>query len=66
MHTHEVLRQLPDAIALLPLRQRQVVIWRYYEGRSFESIAETLEIQAATVRSLLRHGVNNLRRTLTG
>src|SRR5204863_8553972 len=34
----EVLQALPDAIALLPLRQRQVVVWRYYESRSFEEI----------------------------
>ncbi|HEU4754896.1 MAG TPA: sigma-70 family RNA polymerase sigma factor, partial [Armatimonadota bacterium] len=57
----EVLRELPAAIARLPLRQRQVVIWRYYEGRSFEDIAEVLEIRPATARSILRHGLNNLR-----
>src|SRR5262245_36261113 len=31
-----LLRALPTAIAKLPLRQRQVVIWRYYEGHAFE------------------------------
>ena len=58
------LQELPKAIAALPLRQRQIVIWRYYEGRSFEEIAETLAVQPATVRSLLRHGLNSLRRLM--
>ena len=58
----DTLRLLPDLIAKLPKRQRQVVVWRYYEGRSFEQIAETLGVQPATARSLLRHGLNNLRR----
>jgi RNA polymerase sigma factor (sigma-70 family) len=52
---------LPQAIDKLPERQRQVVIWRYYEERSFEEIAAFLKIQPSTARSLLRHGLNNLR-----
>lgn len=53
---------LPGALARLPQRQRQVVIWRYYEHRSFEEIAESLGgVQVSTARSLLRHGLNNLR-----
>jgi RNA polymerase sigma-70 factor (ECF subfamily) len=63
--TQEVLNTLPEAIAQLPLRQRQVVIWRYYESRSFEEIAEMLQIRPATARSLLRHGLNNLRRKVS-
>jgi len=59
-----VLGALPDAIARLPLRQRQVVIWRYYESRSYEEIAETLGIQPATARSLLRYGIRALRREI--
>jgi len=64
MVTEEVLEGLPAAIARLPLRQRQVVIWRYYDSRSFEEIASVLKVRPATVRSLLRHGVNNLRRQM--
>lgn len=55
---------LPDALRQLSLRQRQVVIWRYYEARSFEDIAERLSIQPATARSILRHGLNNIRHKL--
>lgn len=62
MMTREVLKALPTAISRLPQRQRQVVIWRYYESRSFEEIAELLKVRPATARSLLRHGLNNLRK----
>jgi RNA polymerase sigma factor (sigma-70 family) len=63
---HEVLQFLPDAIKKLPLRQRQVVISRFYDGRSFDDIGASLGIRTATARSLLRHGLNNLRRYLAG
>jgi RNA polymerase sigma factor (sigma-70 family) len=62
--TGQVLEALPQVMANLPLRQRQVVIWRYYEGRSYEQIAGDLNIRQATARSLLRHGITNLRRQL--
>jgi RNA polymerase sigma factor (sigma-70 family) len=55
---------LPAAIKRLPTRQRNVVIWRYYEERSFEEIADVLGIELSTVRSLLRHGLNNLRKAI--
>jgi RNA polymerase sigma factor (sigma-70 family) len=55
---------LPGAMAKLPTRQRNVVIWRYYEERSFEEIAEFLAVQPTTARSLLRHGLNNLRKAI--
>ena len=62
--SQDVLRALPDTIRALPPRQRQIVIWRYYESRSFEEIASSLGIQPATARSLLRHALNKLRRAL--
>jgi RNA polymerase sigma factor (sigma-70 family) len=62
--TQEVLKALPAAIEKLPLRQRQVVTGRFYEARSFDDIAATLGVCPATARSLLRHGLNNLRRHL--
>jgi RNA polymerase sigma factor (sigma-70 family) len=60
----EVLEALPAAIAALPHRQRLVLVWRYYEERSFEDIAVDLGIQPVTVRSLLRHAVNSLRKRM--
>ena len=55
---------LPPAMQKLPVRQRNVVIWRYYEERSFEEIAALLGVQPGTARSLLRHGLNNLRKAI--
>ena len=60
----QVKNALPQAFARLSVRQRQVVVWRYYEDRSFEEIAGRLDIQVATARSILRHGLNNIRRRL--
>lgn len=62
----QVAASLPEALDRLPRRQRQVLVWRYYESRSFEEIAEILNIQPATARSLLRHGLNNLRKHIAG
>lgn len=55
---------LPRAIAQLPKRQQMIVIWRYYDGRSFEEIADELQVRPATVRSLLRYAINRLREFL--
>jgi RNA polymerase sigma factor (sigma-70 family) len=62
----EVIRVLPEVIQLAPPRQRQVVIARFYEGRSFDDIAEQLNVRPATARSLLRHGLNRMRQHLHG
>ena len=55
---------LPAALAKLPARQRNVVIWRYYEERSFEEIADLLGVLPSSARSLLRHGLNTLRKAI--
>jgi DNA-directed RNA polymerase specialized sigma24 family protein len=52
---------LLEAVPRLPLRQRQAVIGWFYESRSVEEIAGWLGVCPATVRSLLRHGVDALR-----
>jgi RNA polymerase sigma factor (sigma-70 family) len=66
LDTEQLLQSLPAAICRLPKRQRQVVIWRYYDQRSFEDIAQVLAIQVSTARSLLRHGLKNVRREVAG
>jgi RNA polymerase sigma factor (sigma-70 family) len=60
----QVAHKLPEAISLLPKRQKQVVIWRYYDQLSYVEIASILGVQVSTARSLLRHGLNGLRRAL--
>ncbi|HLJ57939.1 MAG TPA: sigma-70 family RNA polymerase sigma factor [Chthonomonadaceae bacterium] len=64
MMLQKVQAGLPHAISQLSQRQRQVVIWRYYESRSFDEIAERLNIRLATARSTLRHALKNMRRRL--
>lgn len=56
--------ELPELLASIPQRQRVVVVWRYYDGVSYQEIAARLGVQLATARSLLRHGINNLRNRL--
>lgn len=58
----ELLNALPSAIAQLPERQKIVLVWRFYDGITFDEIAERLAIQPATARSLLRHALKALRR----
>jgi len=55
---------LPNAIAKLSARQRNVVVWRYFDDLSFEEIATRLAVQTSTARSLLRHALNHLRRSM--
>ena len=50
------------AMENLPPRQRSIVISRYYEDLSLEEIADLMAIQPNTARSLLQHGLNNLRK----
>jgi RNA polymerase sigma factor (sigma-70 family) len=64
MMLREVQQGLPSAISQLSVRQRQVIIWRYYEVRSFDEIAGLLNVQLATARSTLRHALRNMRRQL--
>ena len=60
----QLARYLPTALQSLPSRQRNVVIWRYFDERSFEEIGELLGILPSSARSMLRHGLNNLRKAI--
>jgi RNA polymerase sigma factor (sigma-70 family) len=53
------------AICRLPERQRKVILWRYYGDASFEQIADRMQIQQASVRSLLRYGLRALRSAIS-
>lgn len=53
---------IPKALSHLSERQQKVMLWRYYHDCSFEEIAQRLGIQTSTARSLLRHGLNNMRK----
>ena len=46
------------------VNRKQLLLRSSYEERSFEEIAEFLGVQPTTARSLLRHGLNNLRKAI--
>ena len=60
----EQLLQLGRALAELPEPQRQAVLLRYYEGRPLEEIATRMKRSRAGVASLLRRGLDRLRKQL--
>jgi len=52
---------LGRALALLPARQRAVIVLRHYEDRSYEEMAAILGISAKAVDSLLQRARQSLR-----
>ena len=54
------------ALAELPDAQRDVVLLRYFEGRSEPEIAEALEIPRGTVKSRLHHALLKMKDALQG
>lgn len=60
-----VLREtLLQALRELPERQRAVVYLRYFHEQEFEEIAQGMGIKKATARSLLRNGLDRLRKMM--
>jgi len=57
-------RELTDALAELPPDQRAVVHLRLWEGLTFETIADTLQIPLNTAASSYRYGIDKLRARL--
>ena len=53
-------RQMLDAIARLPVRQREVVVLRYYDAQSVAEIASTLNISPGAVSSALNRALTAL------
>lgn len=53
---------LLQALSELPERQRTVVYLRYFQEQEFEEIARSMGIKEATARSLLRNGLDSLRK----
>jgi RNA polymerase sigma factor (sigma-70 family) len=55
---------LLQALHELPERQRAVVYLRYFHEQEFEEIAAGMGIKKATARSLLRNGLDRLRKMM--
>lgn len=56
--------RIDGAIAALPLRAREVIVLREFEGLSYQEVAEVLDIPAGTVMSTLSRARRALRATL--
>lgn len=55
------LHELADVLAVLPARQRSVLVLRYYADLSEAEIAEVLGCRPGTVKSLAHRGLARLR-----
>jgi RNA polymerase sigma-70 factor (ECF subfamily) len=62
----EARERLRGALALLPDRQRAVVVLRHYQDLSLEEIANTLGMSIGTVKSSLHRALHRLRAGLLG
>ena len=51
-----------DLVVHLPLKQRVVIVLRYYEGRSEAEIAAALDCAPGTVKSLASRAIDRLRK----
>ncbi len=59
-------REVIAALALLPVRQRQALVLRYWEDLSEAEIATAMHLSPGTVKSHTSRGMAALRRTLEG
>lgn len=59
--TEPELRELADVLGLLPVRQRTVLVLRYYADLSEGEIAEAIGCRPGTVKSLAHRGLARLR-----
>jgi RNA polymerase sigma-70 factor (sigma-E family) len=57
-------REVLDALGTLTVRQRQVLVLRYWSELSEQEIADTLRISRGTVKSTASRGIGLLRRKL--
>src|SRR5207248_2846171 len=58
------LRDLVDAVASLPERQREAIVMRELEGRSYEEIAASLGASDGAVRGLLMRARSAIRQRI--
>ncbi len=59
----DLLRQILD---YLPEAQKEVVLMRFYEGKSFKEIAEATDVSINTSLGRMRYALINLRKLLNG
>jgi len=63
---NELVREIDSAIQALPEKQRMAVVLRRYEDRSYEEIADILNLSHSAVKSLLFRARTQLKENLQG
>ncbi len=63
---NETSQQLKSAIDKLPDKHRQAFLLKYFQGLTYEEIAQVLECPIGTVRSRLHHSLIKLREAMEG
>jgi RNA polymerase sigma-70 factor (ECF subfamily) len=61
LQKHEEFLFVRKQMMSLPLRYQEVISLRYFEGKSNREIAEILDINEGTIKSLLSRGLGRLR-----
>ena len=62
----DAVASINDAIATLPLAQREVVVLKIWDNRTFAEIAEILDLSHNTAASRYRYATSKLREILGG
>lgn len=59
-------KKLRDAISLLPDRQKQVFVMRYYDELKYEEMEKILDTSAGALKASFHHAVKKIEKYLTG
>jgi RNA polymerase sigma-70 factor (sigma-E family) len=63
-HNPELRLTMIDALSRLPVRDRAIVVLRYFQDYSVEQVADVLEIPVSVVKSQTRRSLTKLRHVL--
>ena len=61
LQKHEQFMSVLKELKTLPVKYQEVIALRYFEGKENKEIAEILNINEGTLKSLLSRGVEKLR-----
>ena len=64
MELEEMRRELLDALKMLPLKERSILIQKFYMGKSAAEIAEDLGLTPGNVRVIQKRSLEKLRKIL--
>jgi RNA polymerase sigma-70 factor, ECF subfamily len=61
LHKHEQYLSVLEQVKTLPIKYQEVIALRYFEGKENKEIAEILNLNEGTLKSLLSRGLEKLR-----